>query len=217
MSQSAGKVPGRVPTAADLPDEATAAGPSGCSRESAEPTRQPAGMQARATGRTTAADGGNAQPVSQTTGRSPHPSIPQRTWKRFAKAEKSRVAEYKGVRWGPHVQPGRWASWDWGHWSAELACSLPPDDLLWHPGTTGAQHRAEQPPMSNQRSKTTPSHSAWGQPAMLQCQLTLLLSVVADALPEEESHARMSLPLCRYCFQQKGSHLHAPVSPRACS
>ena len=66
-------------------------------------------MQARATGRTTAADGGNAQPASQITGKSPHPSIPQRTWKRFAKAEKSRVAEYKGVRWGPmwNLKDGR--------------------------------------------------------------------------------------------------------------
>lgn len=119
VGQSAGETTGPDLTAAGSTDAATAAGPSGISRESAEPARQPAGMQARAAGRTV---DGNAEPASQTTGRSPHPSIPQRTWKKFAKAEKSRVAEYKGVRWGSmcSLHDGRAGTWGISAGRAEL-------------------------------------------------------------------------------------------------
>ena len=114
MSQSAGRLTEPDSAAAGLPG-AVAAGPSERSKECAEPARQPVGMQARIAGRTADAAGGNAEPASQLAGRSPHPSIPQRTWKRFAKAEKSRVAGYKGVRWGSvcnleDVRAGTWGS-----------------------------------------------------------------------------------------------------------
>ena len=213
-SQSAGKTTQPVPTAAGRPDEAVAAGPSGSSRESAEPARQPAGMQARAAGRTADAAGGNAEPASQLTGRSPHPSIPQRTWKRFAKAEKSRVAEYKGVRWGLVCNlpvNGGGGTWGSGQQSCVVHCLLLLCHATWHLGITRSQHRAEQPSKSElsafRLSAGAACHLAMPAGSAVSCCWRTARGGACQVVP-----ANMQMP-----FSATGaSPLHAQRLPGGC-
>ena len=81
------------------------------------------------------------------------------------------MAEYRGVRWGSvcNLKDGTAGTGGIGPQDWLVHCLLILCYGSWSPGITGAQHRAEQPLVSDQRFKKVKASCSWHESSLHIC------------------------------------------------